>query len=48
MFGDKVDFQEVSMLECLFIGCALFEGREACCLITLDLFFNEAETFQSP
>jgi hypothetical protein len=28
MFGDKVDFCQVSMLQCLFIGCALLKGRE--------------------
>jgi hypothetical protein len=38
MFGDKVDFWQMSMLECLFIRCALFEGKKASCLITLDFF----------
>jgi hypothetical protein len=45
VFGDKVDFRQVSMFECLFIGYALFESREACCLITLKIFRNESRTF---
>jgi hypothetical protein len=28
----------MSMLEFLFIGCPLFEGREAYCLMILDFF----------
>jgi hypothetical protein len=31
------------MLKCLFIGCALFEGREACYLMTLDFFSMKAK-----
>jgi hypothetical protein len=48
MFGDKVDFLRMSMLECLFMGCALFDDRQAWCLMTFDFFFDEAQTFQSP
>ncbi len=40
MFDDMVDVLQVSMLKCLFIGCALFEGREAYYLMILDFFFQ--------